>query len=129
MLLAFALLLYLLLPSALLALITPVVRRFRLWHLVLVAAVPLPYVAMLAGWVFREMGRQPWVIDGVLRVEDAVSDVSAAAMRTSLLVFTVLFGLLLVVNWWLLLRQALRGPGAVALGRMPEETRPLSPTF
>ena len=65
----------------------------------------------------------------VLRVEDAVSDVSAAAMRTSLLVFTVLFGLLLVVNWWLLLRQALRGPGAVALGRTPDETRPLSPTF
>ncbi|MER7015497.1 cytochrome ubiquinol oxidase subunit I [Saccharopolyspora sp. NPDC000359] len=130
MLLAFALLLYLLVPSVLLALFKPVVRRFRLWHLVLVAAVPLPFLAMISGWVFREVGRQPWVVYGVLRVEDAVSDVSATAMRTSLLLFTVLFGLLLVVNWWLLVRQALRGPGAVALGRAPEpEPRPISAAF
>ncbi|MER7083641.1 cytochrome d ubiquinol oxidase subunit I [Saccharopolyspora kobensis] len=129
MLLAFALLLYLLVPSVLLAFFRPVVRRFRLWHLVLVAAIPLPFLAMISGWVFREMGRQPWVIDGVLRVEDAVSDVPAAAMRTSLLVFTILFGLLLVLNWFLLLRQAVRGPDAVALGRIPEEPRPMSATF
>ncbi|RKT87904.1 cytochrome d ubiquinol oxidase subunit I [Saccharopolyspora antimicrobica] len=129
MFLAFALLLYLLVPSVLLAFFRPVVRRFRLWHLVLVAAIPLPFLAMISGWVFREMGRQPWVIDGVLRVEDAVSDVPAAAMRTSLLVFTVLFGLLLVLNWFLLLRQAVRGPDAVALGRIPEEPRPMSATF
>jgi cytochrome d ubiquinol oxidase subunit I len=127
---AFALMMYLVLPSALLVLFKPVVRRFRLWHLVLVAAIPLPYIAMLSGWVFREVGRQPWVINGVLLTEDAVSDVSPAAMRTSLVAFTVLFGLLLVVNWWLLLRQAARGPDAVALGR-PETTtnQPITASF
>ncbi|MGW1678291.1 cytochrome ubiquinol oxidase subunit I [Saccharopolyspora sp. NPDC002376] len=126
MLLAFALLLYLLGPSVLLAFFRPVVQRFRLWHMVLVAAIPLPFISMVSGWVFREMGRQPWVINGVLRIEHAVSDVSPTVMRTSLLVFTVLFGLLLVINWWLLLRQAVRGPDAVALGRAPEEPRPMT---
>ncbi|URN12448.1 cytochrome ubiquinol oxidase subunit I [Streptomyces radiopugnans] len=51
--------------------------RFRGWHVLLMALVPLPYVAMTAGWVFREAGRQPWVVYGLLRTEDALSDVSA----------------------------------------------------
>ncbi|MEV6234185.1 cytochrome ubiquinol oxidase subunit I [Saccharopolyspora shandongensis] len=121
---AFGFMFLLVLPSALLALFRPVVQRFRLWHLLLMAAIPLPYISMLSGWVFREMGRQPWVINGVLLTRDAVSDVSPAAMRASLVAFTVLFGLLLVVNWALLLRQAGRAPDQVALGRPEAETRP-----
>ncbi|PRX99791.1 cytochrome ubiquinol oxidase subunit I [Allonocardiopsis opalescens] len=113
--------------SCLFALIRPVALRFRLWHLALMATVPLPYVAMLAGWVFREMGRQPWVVYGLLSTADAVSPVSEGAMRTSLLVFTVLFGVLTSVNAWLLARHAARGPDAAALGRPPSpgEREPL----
>ncbi|GAA2387381.1 cytochrome ubiquinol oxidase subunit I [Streptomyces glaucosporus] len=117
MLLAFALMFHVSLGSALLALFRPAVERFRAWHLLLMAVVPLPYVAMTAGWVFREAGRQPWVVYGLLRTEDALSDVSAGAMRVSLAVFGTLFALLLAVNWWLLLRTARRGPEDVALGR------------
>ncbi|WP_031508090.1 cytochrome ubiquinol oxidase subunit I [Streptomyces megasporus] len=117
MLVAFALMLYLSLGSALLAFFRPAVERFRAWHLLLMAMVPLPYVAMTAGWVFREVGRQPWVVHELLRTEDALTDVSAGAMRVSLTVFGTLFALLLVVNWWLLLRTARRGPRAVTLGR------------
>ncbi|URN12447.1 hypothetical protein LUW77_14500 [Streptomyces radiopugnans] len=45
-------------------------------------------------------------------------------MRVSLAVFTTLFALLLAVNWWLLLRTARRGPGAVALGGLGEPEEP-----
>ncbi|ASO21856.1 cytochrome d ubiquinol oxidase subunit I [Actinoalloteichus hoggarensis] len=102
----------------------PVVLRFRLWHLLLIAAIPMPFIAMIAGWVFREMGRQPWVVTGLLRVEDAVSPVSSGAMLASLITFSVLFGVLILVNYWLLARQAARGPDEVALGRPEAETRP-----
>ncbi|GAA2428057.1 cytochrome ubiquinol oxidase subunit I [Streptomyces macrosporus] len=117
MLAVFALMLYVSLGSVLPALSRRAVERFRPWHLLLMAMVPLPYVAMTAGWVFREVGRQPWVVHELLRTEDALADVSTGAMRTSLAVFVTLFALLLVVNWWLLLRTARRGPGDVALGR------------
>ncbi|HEY9371371.1 cytochrome ubiquinol oxidase subunit I [Streptomyces sp.] len=116
MLIAFALMMYLTLGGAVLACFKKVVYRFRLWHLLLMAAVPLPYLAMIAGWVFREAGRQPWVVYGLLRTEDAVSDLSPGTMRASLIVFTALFALLAVLNAWLLARHARRGPVDSGLG-------------
>lgn len=128
----FGLMLLLSAINVLLALFRPVVLRFRLWHLLLIAAIPLPFLAMIGGWIFREVGRQPWVINGLLKTEDAVSPVSTGAMRASLITFTVLFGLLILINYWLLARHAKRGPDAVALGRPVAETAPEpvpAPTF
>ncbi|MER7959168.1 cytochrome ubiquinol oxidase subunit I [Streptomyces sp. NPDC096030] len=116
MLLGFALMMYLTFAGVILACFKKVVFRFRLWHLVLMAAVPLPYLGMISGWVFREAGRQPWVVYGLLKTEDAVSDLSPGAMRASLIVFTTLFGLLVVLNAWLLARHARRGPVDPGLG-------------
>ncbi|WP_312866391.1 cytochrome ubiquinol oxidase subunit I [Streptomyces boluensis] len=116
MLLAFALMMYLCLAGAVLACFKRAVFRFRLWHVVLMAAVPLPYLAMISGWVFREAGRQPWVVYGLLRTEDAVSSVSPGAMRASLIVFTSLFALLAALNVWLLARHARVGPVESGLG-------------
>ncbi|MFM9371831.1 cytochrome ubiquinol oxidase subunit I [Streptomyces sp. Da 82-17] len=116
MLLAFALMMYLCLGGVVLACFKRAVFRFRLWHVVLMAAVPLPYVAMISGWVFREAGRQPWVVYGLLRTEDAASSVSPGAMRTSLIVFTTLFALLAALNVWLLVRHARVGPVEQGLG-------------
>ncbi|WP_251016461.1 cytochrome ubiquinol oxidase subunit I [Streptomyces sp. ISL-99] len=92
------------------------VYHLRAWHVLLMAVVPLPFVAMTAGWVFREAGRQPWVIYGLLRTRDAGSALSTGQLRLSLTVFGALFVLLIAVNWWLLLRAAGRGPSGVALG-------------
>jgi cytochrome d ubiquinol oxidase subunit I len=117
MMIAFGLMMYFTLAGFVLAFFRRAVFRFRLWHMALIAAVPLPYIAMISGWVFREAGRQPWVVYGLLKTEDAVSDLSPAAMRTSLVAFTVLFALLAVVNTWLLVRHARRGPADVGLGR------------
>jgi cytochrome d ubiquinol oxidase subunit I len=109
--------------NVLLASIRPVVRRFRLWHLLLMITIPMPFVAMISGWIFREMGRQPWVVNGLLKTSDAVSTVSPGAMRASLITFGTLFGLLILINYVLLAKHARRAPDSVALGR-PTDTAP-----
>nr|WP_233507116.1 cytochrome ubiquinol oxidase subunit I [Jiangella anatolica] len=110
MLTAFAAMFFFSLLNVLLALSRRVVVTARLWHVALIAAIPLPYVAMISGWVFRELGRQPWVVDGLLTTEDAVSDLSAGAIRVSFTAFVSLFAVLIAVNGWLLARHARRGP-------------------
>ncbi|MEU3605805.1 cytochrome ubiquinol oxidase subunit I [Streptomyces sp. NPDC035033] len=117
MLISFGLMMYLCFGGVILAAFRKAVLRFRLWHLVLMASVPLPYLAMTGGWVFREAGRQPWVVYGLLRTEDAVSELSPGTMRLSLTVFATLFLLLAVLNAWLLARHARRGPADPGLGR------------
>ncbi|MFI1397241.1 cytochrome ubiquinol oxidase subunit I [Streptomyces sp. NPDC020681] len=116
MLIAFALMMYFSLAGVVLACFKKVVFRFRLWHLALMTAVPLPYLAMISGWVFREAGRQPWVVYGLLKTEDAVSGHSPGAMRASLITFTTLFALLAAVNGWLIVRHARKGPVDAGLG-------------
>ncbi|WP_067126040.1 cytochrome ubiquinol oxidase subunit I [Microtetraspora malaysiensis] len=127
MLLVFAVLLFMSMANFLLMMLPAAVRRFRLWHVLLTAMIPLPFVSMLAGWVFREVGRQPWVVYGLLTTEQALSDVSPAAVRLSLIAFGALFGVLIVLNTWLLARHARRGPDAVAIGRtsLPAEPAPV----
>jgi cytochrome d ubiquinol oxidase subunit I len=93
--------------------------RGRIFHVVVMAAVPLPYVAMLAGWLFREVGRQPWAVYGVLRTEDALSGVGPGLLTASFVAFTGLFAVLVVVNAWLLARYARRGPEGARLGAAP----------
>ncbi|QKG19045.1 cytochrome bd ubiquinol oxidase subunit I [Actinomadura verrucosospora] len=94
--------------------------RGRVFHVVMICAVPLPYVAMLAGWVFREVGRQPWMVYGVLKTRDALSPgVGSGTITVSFVVFTALFAVLVAVNAWLLARFARRGPDGAALGAAP----------
>ncbi|MEU7000978.1 cytochrome ubiquinol oxidase subunit I [Nonomuraea sp. NPDC046570] len=121
----FALMLFFSAASFLLMLFKPLVRGFRLWHWLLTAMIPVPFVTMISGWIFREMGRQPWAVYGLLKTSDALSPISEGQMLTSLIVFCAVFGVLIVVNYWLLARQARRGPDEVALGDRLE----LVPTF
>jgi cytochrome d ubiquinol oxidase subunit I len=55
------------------------------------AALPLSYIAMEAGWITREVGRQPWIIYGVLRTSQGASPLSAGTVGISLLSFSVLY--------------------------------------
>ncbi|MFI7607083.1 cytochrome ubiquinol oxidase subunit I [Micromonospora sp. NPDC049366] len=91
--------------------------RFPLWLILL--ALPLPFVAVILGWIAREVGRQPWVAYGLLPVDQAVSPVGAPVMLTSLIGFSLLLGALAVTNWALLVRHAARGAADPALGRPP----------
>ncbi|GGO83311.1 cytochrome ubiquinol oxidase subunit I [Nonomuraea cavernae] len=121
MLAAFAIMFFIAGPSLLLMLIRPAVRGFRLWHWLLTAMIPLPFVAMLGGWIFREMGRQPWTVYRLLTTADAMSPVTGAQMGFSFAAFVTVFAVLVSVNYWLLARAARRGPEAVTLGDRPVE--------
>lgn len=91
-------------------------RRGRLeekpWALrALLWSIPLPYLANTGGWLMAEVGRQPWIVYGLQRVEEAVSPgVSAGEVLTTLVVFTLLLGVLAVVDAYLLAKFAREGP-------------------
>lgn len=71
----------------------------------------LPFAANSAGWIFTEMGRQPWVVYGVLRTADGVSpSVGPVTVLISLVVLTLLYGALAVVDGVLMVRYAQAGP-------------------
>ncbi|MEZ4377780.1 MAG: cytochrome ubiquinol oxidase subunit I [Gemmatimonadales bacterium] len=74
----------------------------------LVAAGPMGFLAIEAGWVVTEVGRQPWVIQGVLRTSDAVTPMPGIAWSLGL--FTLLYCFLAVMVVFLLRRQVLEDP-------------------
>ncbi|NUP32755.1 MAG: cytochrome ubiquinol oxidase subunit I, partial [Streptomycetaceae bacterium] len=70
-----------------------------------------PLIANSFGWIFTEMGRQPWVVFGVLQTANGVSpDVSQGEVITSLSLFTALYGILAIVEVRLLAKYANAGP-------------------
>ncbi|MEW2391956.1 cytochrome ubiquinol oxidase subunit I [Streptomyces venezuelae] len=90
--------------------------RWRWASWILVATVPLPFIASVGGWVVREVGRQPWVIYGELTVNSALSHVGKSSLLVSCTLFITIFVALAVTNWTLITRFALRGPDATQLG-------------
>jgi cytochrome d ubiquinol oxidase subunit I len=96
--------------------------RAPLW--VLLFAVPLPFLAAIFGWLFREIGRQPWIVYGLLKTSDAVSPVSGGTMLASFLGFTALLLTLAVTNWYLMARYAHAGAADPSLGRQPGRPTP-----
>ena len=77
----------------------------------LVAAGPLGFLAIEAGWVVTEVGRQPWIIYGVMRTEDAVTPMPWLVVP--FVTFTVLYIFLAVIVCFVLRRQFLETPGPV----------------
>ncbi len=83
--------------------------RVFLW--IGVFTIPLPYLAALAGWVLSEVGRQPWIVNGLLKTTDANSpSVSVSTIALSLGVFAGLYGALAVVDFVLMRRYARLDP-------------------
>ena len=107
------------------------IRRRRLhdsrwWLKLAIPAVALPFIANSAGWIFTEMGRQPWVVQGLLSTDDAVSPtVSTAQVLLTLIGFTVLYGVIALIAGRLFLREAKHGPEPA---RDPDELPPPAPT-
>lgn len=72
--------------------------------------IALPYLANVSGWLLTEIGRQPWVVYGLLKTQDAFSpNLSSGMVLTSLIGFTLIYGLLLVVDVYLLAKYARAG--------------------
>lgn len=81
-----------------------------LYHRALVLAAPSGFIAVLAGWVAAEVGRQPWVVYGVLRTADAVSPVAAGSVATSLLFFMIVYAIVFSAGALYILRIMAKGP-------------------
>ena len=86
----------------------------------LVAAAPMGFICVEAGWVVTEVGRQPWVIQGVLRTADAVTPMPGLVVP--FVTFTLLYCVLGVIVAWLLYQQVLRSPTSAGAA-MPASTR------
>lgn len=79
------------------------------WFLrLLVLATPLGFIAIETGWVVTEVGRQPWIIFGVMRTSEAVTPMPG--LIVPFITFTLLYILLAIVTVWLLLRQVAASP-------------------
>jgi cytochrome d ubiquinol oxidase subunit I len=84
-------------------------KRWLLW--VFVLAVPLPYAANQLGWVAAEVGRQPWVVYGLLRTSDALSkSVVASQVLGSILMFGAIYAMLFALWLFVLRRKIEQGP-------------------
>ncbi|MET0546283.1 MAG: cytochrome ubiquinol oxidase subunit I, partial [Caulobacterales bacterium] len=75
-----------------------------------VVAAPSGFVAVLAGWITAEVGRQPYVVYGVLRTADAVSPVAAGTVAISLLLFIIVYAIVFSAGALYILRLIAKGP-------------------
>jgi cytochrome d ubiquinol oxidase subunit I len=89
-----------------------------------VAMGPAGFVAVISGWIVAEVGRQPYVIYGVLRTADAVSPVTKAEVSVSLVAFMVIYALIFSVGVLYILRLIAEGPIAGAAAPTPMTPRP-----
>jgi cytochrome d ubiquinol oxidase subunit I len=81
----------------------------------------LPFIACIAGWCLTEIGRQPWVVQGLLKTANANSpNVSTTWLVISLSVFVVLYVTLLVADFWLMRRYANLDPAPIGSRDAPE---------
>lgn len=74
---------------------------------------PTGFLAILAGWVTTEVGRQPWVVHGLLRTQDASSLVPGSNVALTLLLFVVVYSLFLVIFLYFVRHLLRKGPGAL----------------
>lgn len=82
----------------------PAYLRAMIW------ALPLPYIAIQAGWAVAEVGRQPWIVHGLMRTKDAVSPVDPSQVAISLAAFIIVYAFLGIVDIYLLVKYAKQGP-------------------
>jgi cytochrome bd ubiquinol oxidase subunit I len=100
--LVFALALYFLFRGTILK------NKWFLW--VALCSILLPYVAGELGWVLAEIGRQPWIIQDLMPVSTAVSQISSGSVITTFILFAVLFTLMLVAEISIMIKQIKLGP-------------------
>jgi cytochrome d ubiquinol oxidase subunit I len=102
-------------------------NRLLLWAIIL--SFPLPFVAILTGWYTAEVGRQPWVVYGVLRTADAMTPfLTGRTVAVSLAVFFTVYFLIFAFGTFYIYRLLRAGPGgyvvAPPLAAVP--SRPMS---
>jgi len=85
--------------------------------------IALPYIANSSGWILTEVGRQPWIIFGYLKTSEAVSpNLTVSMLWMSLIGFTLIYGVLMVVDIFLLKKYAMVIPGQMPKQSEEEKT-------
>lgn len=80
------------------------VQNLAIW------SIPLPYIAISAGWFVAEVGRQPWMVYNLMTVEDGISNVPVSNVVFSLFLLIVFYAILFIVDFYLLRKKAIAGP-------------------
>ncbi|MBJ7471716.1 MAG: cytochrome ubiquinol oxidase subunit I [Solirubrobacteraceae bacterium] len=101
-------------------------RAGRVFLRVAPLAVALPFIASAGGWILREVGRQPWAIQGLLKTQDAVSALPAGAVVVSLVVFLGIYAIAATIGLQTIRRELQLGLPA-ATGATPEQPEPTPP--
>jgi cytochrome d ubiquinol oxidase subunit I len=83
-------------------------NKWFLWIALL--SIPLPYIAGELGWLLTELGRQPWIIQDMMTVSKAVSQISTGSVITTFILFAVLFTGLLISEVSIMVKQIKTGP-------------------
>lgn len=86
---------------------------------------PSGFAAVLAGWITTEVGRQPYVIYGLLRTADAASPLDAPAVAASLLAFVVVYFTVFGIGVWYILKLMGKAPHAGEYGVKRGDTGPI----
>jgi cytochrome d ubiquinol oxidase subunit I len=84
------------------------------------------FVAVIAGWVVTESGRQPWIAHGILRTADAISPVSGASVAATLTLFVLVYGVVFAMGLYYINRLIVKGPQGRAI-EPPDKSSPLRP--
>lgn len=87
--------------------IAPKYLRFATWMLA------APFLANTFGWIFTEVGRQPWAVYGLLKTSDGVSHISPGYVAASLIGFTAIYSLLAFFEFGLMFKLAKKAPAVV----------------
>jgi cytochrome d ubiquinol oxidase subunit I len=87
---------------------------------------PLGFIAIIAGWMVTEIGRQPWVAYGLLRTADATSPVAAGTVALSLALFLFVYCVVFSIGILYIYRMLAKGPQAAAPEAQALPNRPLS---
>jgi cytochrome d ubiquinol oxidase subunit I len=92
----------------------------RVYQWLALAMGPTGYVALIAGWVTTEVGRQPWVIYGLMRTSQAMSPITARQVGISLMVFIIVYGLAFGTGIHYILKLLRHGPSLPHAKPVPE---------
>jgi cytochrome d ubiquinol oxidase subunit I len=89
----------------------PNLEDYKRFLTIMLLSIPVPYLSGQLGWIVSEVGRQPWIVYGVLKTADGVSrSISTGQVVASLLGFTLFYGSLGVLDVYLLTKFAKKGP-------------------
>jgi len=98
---------------------------WSLLHKAAIVMAPSGFIAVLAGWITTEVGRQPYVIYGLLRTADAASPLDAPAVAASLLAFIVVYFTVFGIGIWYILRLMGKAPHTGEVGAKRGDSGPI----